>query len=329
MEPKSILVVRRDNIGDMVCTTPLLSALRTQYPMAWIGVLANTYNAPILERNPDVDQVCTYRKLKHADSGVAFSALAHKAILLWRLRRRKLDLVVLATGAEDSRGARLARFLAPRQTSVSDRIQAGMHEVERTFSAARSLGIEGPIPPLRVTADEAALRRVRRSVAQSDLASKRPLIGLHISARRPAQRWPAERFAELSVALYDNLGAATILFWSPGTESHPQHPGDDEKASTIIERTANRRLLIPWPTAQLQELVAGIAACDAVVCSDGGAMHIAAGLGKPIVSFFGDSPVDRWRPYGTRHIVLQAASRRVADISLEEALASTTSLLMH
>ena len=321
-------MVRRDNIGDMVCTTPLLSALRAQYPLAWIGVLANTYNAPILEGNPDVDQVCTYRKLKHVDSGISFFALAHKAMLLWRLRRRQLDLVVLATGAEDSRGARLARFLAPKQTLVSDRIQVGMHEVERTFSAARSLGIEGPIPPLRITADEASLGRVRQSVALADLASKRPLIGIHISARRPAQRWSADRFAELSVALYEDLGATTMLFWSPGAENRPQHPGDDEKASTIIERTANRRSLVPWPTARLQELVAGIAACDAVICSDGGAMHIAAGLGKPIVCFFGDSPVDRWRPYGTRHIVLQARSRIVADISLEETLASTTSLIM-
>ena len=34
-----ILVVRRDNIGDLVCTTPLFAALRRQYPQAWLGAL--------------------------------------------------------------------------------------------------------------------------------------------------------------------------------------------------------------------------------------------------------------------------------------------------
>ncbi|MBM3273219.1 glycosyltransferase family 9 protein, partial [Candidatus Kaiserbacteria bacterium] len=47
-QPRRILVIRRDNIGDLICTTPLLAALRKQWPHAWIGVLANSYNAPIL-----------------------------------------------------------------------------------------------------------------------------------------------------------------------------------------------------------------------------------------------------------------------------------------
>ena len=35
----SFLVVRRDNIGDLVCTTPLIAALRAHYPDAWIAAL--------------------------------------------------------------------------------------------------------------------------------------------------------------------------------------------------------------------------------------------------------------------------------------------------
>ena len=34
--------------------------------------------------------------------------------------------------------------------------------------------------------------------------------------------------------------------------------------------------LLPVPTAALPELVAGLSLCDALVCSDGGAMHVAA-----------------------------------------------------
>ncbi|HRE18743.1 MAG TPA: hypothetical protein PLW86_17010, partial [Rhodocyclaceae bacterium] len=65
----NILVIRTDNIGDLVCTTPLLSALRQRHPQAWIGVLANSYSAPVLAGNPDVDAVLVYRKAKHLAPG--------------------------------------------------------------------------------------------------------------------------------------------------------------------------------------------------------------------------------------------------------------------
>ena len=56
-QPRKILVIRRDNIGDLVCTTPLLAALRARFPDAWIGVLANSYNAPVLSGYPHVNDV--------------------------------------------------------------------------------------------------------------------------------------------------------------------------------------------------------------------------------------------------------------------------------
>lgn len=53
-EPRRILVIRRDNIGDLVCTLPLIRALREYFPRAWIGALANSYNRDVLMGNPDL-----------------------------------------------------------------------------------------------------------------------------------------------------------------------------------------------------------------------------------------------------------------------------------
>ncbi|HNI74563.1 MAG TPA: hypothetical protein PLX65_13740, partial [Accumulibacter sp.] len=63
--PRSILVIRRDNIGDLLCTTPLFHALRRHYPESRIVALVNSYNAPALQGNTDVDQVLVYEKAKH------------------------------------------------------------------------------------------------------------------------------------------------------------------------------------------------------------------------------------------------------------------------
>jgi heptosyltransferase III len=323
---KSILVVRRDNIGDLVCTTPLLSALRRSYPQAWIGVLANSYNAPVLEGNSDLDGLYSYQKLKHLESrSGAISALAGRIRLLWSLRQKKLDLVVLAAGAQDLRAAKLARFLSPRRIICSEPNSGAQHEVERTFSAARTLGFAGDIPPLRIEPlppSQNGLNAINRAA----FTGKGPVIGLHVSARRPAQRWPAEKFAELAIALSEKFDATTLLFWSPGDDTHAHHPGDDIKAAAILAKSRKARLM-PWPTVKLTELIGGLAGCDALVCSDGGAMHVAAGLGKPIVCFFGDSQVDRWRPWGVPHIVLQAGSRQVADISVHQTISAITQLL--
>ena len=77
---------------------------------------------------------------------------------------------------------------------------------------------------------------------------------------------------------------------------------------------------MPVPTHRLDELIAALALCDRVVCADGGAMHIAAALGKPIVCLFGDSDAARWRPWGVPYELLQPPSRNVADIVVENVM---------
>src|SRR3954447_26703530 len=110
-----ILVVRRDNIGDLVCTTPLFSALRRRFPQGWTGALVNSYNAPVLDRNADLNDVFVYTKLKHVGATEsALAALGRRLGMLWRLRRARLDAVILATPDFVPRLARLARWLAPR-----------------------------------------------------------------------------------------------------------------------------------------------------------------------------------------------------------------------
>jgi ADP-heptose:LPS heptosyltransferase len=122
-------------------------------------------------------------------------------------------------------------------------------------------------------------------------------------------------------ALNERHGARFRLFWSPGAEDDPRHPGDDGKARRILEAAAGIPVE-PVETRELRALISGLAACDAIVCSDGGAMHIAAAMGMPVVCFFGDSDAVRWHPWGVPYRLLQPASREASDVSLEEALAA-------
>jgi ADP-heptose:LPS heptosyltransferase len=315
-----ILVIRRDNIGDLICTTPLVAALRRQWPDAWIGVLANRYNAPILAGNPDIDTVFAYRKAKHRAAGESrLSVWSDTATLLWRLRRMKFDLVLCASpGAQ-----RFARLLGARRIVDADRTGGG-HEAEITFRLLESLGIAASPGPLVLNADPQQAGRMREGLG---LPSQERRVAIHISARKPRQRWPEERYAELIRRLLSGGHADRILlFWAPGAEDDPLHPGDDGKAVRLMERLHGLPVT-PVPTRELSELVAGLSLCERVVCSDGGAMHVAAGLGKPIVCFFGNSSAERWHPWGVPYELLQKPSQDVADIGVDEAYAAFVRLM--
>lgn len=117
-----------------------------------------------------------------------------------------------------------------------------------------------------------------------------------------------------------------MLLWSPGAADNARHPGDDDKARAVLDGVP-ADAAFGYATHTLPELVGALAACDAVVCSDGGASHVAAALGRPLVCFFGDSPVDRWRPWHVSHRVLRPASGSVADVTVDETARAVLSLV--
>lgn len=324
-----ILVIRRDNIGDLVCTTPLFSSLRHAFPAAYIAALVNTYSAPVITNNPEIDDIFTYTKGKHGANrqGNIQRWMATFRLLL-KLRAYRFD-VAIAIGQSS---VALARLIAPKRI-VSAGDPAGtdvvslkeiepLHAVEAVHKYLSLLGILATPGPLSIHPDLALLNKTMAPSA----SEKKPLIGLHLSARKPSQRWPLENFAALAKQLHRARGTSFLVFWSPGTETNSLHPGDDEKAERFKQLTSELPLQL-CPTERLDELIAALSLCDLIVCGDGGAMHIGAGLGKPVIALFGDSEPQRWRPWQVPCRVFQPASRHVADVAVDEVLNAALALL--
>ncbi len=307
-----ILIIRRDNIGDLACTTPLLEGLRAQLPGAWLGALVTTYNAQVLAGNPVLDEVFVYEKLKHRSGGL-LSHLRSRLGQVSRLRDRKLDCVLVPAPAPQS--LKMARSLKPaRVIAAPMAFPARLHEVERTFDLGRALGIAGKPGPMRVIPDSGKRAELQQAIGAG------PFVAVHISARRPAQRWPLERYAALLARLSGQ--GRVMLLWAPGAKDNPRHPGDDEAARQLLGMAdlVNHPAVVPVATPDLKTLIAALSLAECVVCPDGGAMHLAAALGKPVVALFGDSPVERWRPWGVPHRVVRPESRNLADLPLQPVL---------
>ena len=335
---KRIIFIRRDNIGDLVCTTPSIRAVREKYPDAKIGILVNTYNADAVSNNPDIDEVYIYEKAKHAPDKSKLSVWLNNLRVLQKIRKEKYDVAIGCGGYSP----RLARYtlLTGAKTRIGY-LKKGMgksrfynmplyesektlHEVEKTYALLSPLGITGKPSELRIFPETREVNKVKDFLISSGFLKEKPVIAFHISSRRPENRWPAQRFAKLANLISANYAANILLLWSPGSEKNVYHPGNDEKAEII------KNSLKPEPaaykTTSLRELIAALSVSSLVVCCDGGAMHIAAALGKPIVTIWGSTSPDSWAPWGTRHIILRK-DRNAADISVEDAFTAVSNLL--
>ena len=315
----NILVIRRDNIGDLVCTTPMLAALRHAMPDAWIGVLVNQYNVAVMQGNADVDEVFAYRKAKHRGPGEGKLGIwMETAGLLWMLRRKGIDVAIVASPG----GGRYARWVGAHRV-ISGKPGAPFHEVEAVGKLLGALDIEPVLGPLQLMPVPEEVVAMRPRFAE---LAGRKIWAIHLSAREASRRWPAEKYIQLIERLASpERGFA--LFWSPGPANHPAHPGDDEKATQVLAACRDKGV-VSIVTERLEELIAAVSLCNGFVGADGGAMHLAAALNLKIAALFENSEAKRtrWYPWGARHVLLQPATFAVADISVEAVEAAVRGL---
>lgn len=315
----NILVIRRDNIGDLVCTTPMLAALRRAMPDAWIGVLVNQYNVAVMRGNPDVNEVFAYRKAKHRGPGESKLAIwLETAGLLWKLRRKGIDVAIVASPGGD----RYARLVGARRI-ISEKPGAPLHEVEAVGKLLAPLDIKPELGPLQLSPVPEVVAAMRPKLAE---LAGRKIWAIHLSAREKSRRWPAEKYIEL-IRRLASPERGFALFWSPGAADHPAHPGDDEKAGQVLAACQGMRA-VPVVTERLEELIAALSLCDGFVGADGGAMHLAAALKLKTAALFENSEAKRtrWYPWGAPHVLLQPTTFAVADISVEQVEAAVRKL---
>jgi len=334
---QKILVIRRDNIGDLLCVTPSIRALKNTYPDCNVTLLVNSYNRDVIANNPDIDKIEVYTKAKHKESNVSLFIVFFKKIkMILRLRRSKFDHVIIASASERVRDWKLAKLCKPKSIIgyLNDKSSArkkdvaldikkkNSHEVEYVFNLFKQIDVHGMIPPMQLYPSD--------HINTQNIDNSKKVIGINISTRKDSQRWPLENFFKLIKELSANQEFTFLIFWSPGSRDNPKHPGDDENAIKLIKLCKNLPVsLYPetWRESNtLQELIDGLSLCDYVVTPDGGAMHISAALQKPIVCFFGDVDTKHWYPWGVEYKLLQAKSHTVKDISIEQAVNSVTKL---
>lgn len=106
-----ILVVRTNGAAGLVCTLPLLRALREGDASAWIGVLTTAALAPLLARHPHASEVLTWPAARGVVAPVR---------TLLALRARRLDDVILADANSSGRVVAAMRRIGAQRVIVRE-----------------------------------------------------------------------------------------------------------------------------------------------------------------------------------------------------------------
>ncbi|MGV0954068.1 MAG: glycosyltransferase family 9 protein [Fluviibacter sp.] len=310
----NILVIRLGLLGDMVCTTPMLEAIKAHFPSGRLCLLSNEYNRPVVARNPHIDKLYTYIHTKDRQRNPRLGFFA-SLIDAWRLKRdlkrEHFDWIVICNGGFNKPSVRIAQGLGGKIISatredgtyeyrvdypISDLLKEPIeHEVVRTFKLLGHLGIvSDELPPhLTLTPDESVLAETRTRLQPPP---RQPIIAIHISARDPRREWSVERFADL---IHEISKSIFVTFWIIHA------PDDVERAHQLSIRLdgISHELIAPVDT---EALIARLSLSNLVVCQEGGILHLAAGLQKPVVGLFENTTekVLGWYPWRVNYRIV-------------------------
>ena len=274
-------------MGDLVMATPAFGAIRARFPKAEIAVMVRRGLTELVEGAPWCDRIVA----GHGRSEGLISLV--RAVV--RVRRGKYDLAVLFPNS--FRSALVARLGRCARVAGYDRDGRGWLLTERVTPTMEG-GRFVPVPTIgyylelagRVGAqtgdgrmelfvEERDRALAEKALREAGLAGKRPLVVMSPGASYgPSKCWPVERFAHTAELLAEKTGAGVGILCGPG---------ELEQGKRIVELAECEVRIVGEGKLDLGTVKGVIERADVVITNDTGSRHIAAALGRAVVTIFG------------------------------------------
>ncbi|MEO1927104.1 MAG: glycosyltransferase family 9 protein [Nautiliaceae bacterium] len=295
-----VLLVRNDNLGDLICTTPAIEALRKKYPDAQIDIVVNSYNRMAIDNNPFVDNIWVYTKPKHKKKiGAKLEALISKIKVFWNIKKEKYDVSVVFRSEYSPSAEQFSNISGAKiKIGVKDKKNRDKfthhiefrnnHEVEFCFDCLKPLDVEYN-------------GEKTRFFIPGDMKKKykdfKDIVVFHISARMKNNQMSFEKLKDIFTKLDKEIYITA-------------EPKDFETAKRLEKETK----VIFKKTDFFLDLGAFISRAKLFVTLEGGAMHLAPAIGVKTIALFGVSDINRWHPWGYKDLVLQDKSKIAENI---------------
>jgi ADP-heptose:LPS heptosyltransferase len=270
--PRRILVIRLDELGDLVTTLPVFEAFKRNYPEAELTVYCKAQMAQLIMEHPQIDRIVT-----------SFDQLEGHYDYIADLRGNWQTLWF----ALSHRAARVDRGSHRFINRLRNREQG--HEVDL------NLRIIAPLLRQPVVKLSPRLYPSRRNIQQADLFLQRldiqRFVVFHTGARKLLRRWALQKWAELAVILYQRHDYQIVFAGGPEDEAD-------------IQKIQKR---LPFETysyagqGSLLDFAALVGKAAFMVGNESGPMHMAAAMDVPVLALFGPGQPEIFAPYGSRN----------------------------
>jgi heptosyltransferase-3 len=307
---KKILVIRQDDrIGNLILTTPLLSALRRFFPKAHISYLASKTFHTLFSNSSLVDQILVAKKRQYIFYPLSL------VFFIRKIRKQKFDL---AFDSSDENNFSLNNSFLAYLSGAKYRIGykkpnsslflnlevpaffLQRHASEMHLDLLRFLVGDFTGDNLKIEVDPKNRFSVKQYLQEKSIRSDDFLIGANIGGTGK-KRWDLKNFTLLADWLTEEFYAKVIFIWGP-----------EERRNIKGMRLKNKQILsdlFPLPV-----LAALIERCNLFVSGDTGAMHLSVAVGTPTLALFLDSDPIKFGPRGKAHKLVCSSN---GEISIE------------
>lgn len=289
--PKTLLIVKVDGIGDYVLCRNFIAALKSSekfqdYTITLCGNqvikdLVDTLDASWIDHfigvHPHslVHRLSYRKKLFNQIRGLGFSTVIQPT---YSRDYFAGDSLVKASGAPERIGSSgntsntpgwLKKWGDSLYTQLLPAQSDPMFEFDRNKEFFEQLlGI-----PIN-------LSRAHIALGDKTFSIPSPYIVLFPGAGQNTRRWPLDSFTTAGAHLHTKTGLPVVIAGDPSTLKNVKHP----RFQTVI-------------THSLTDLTALLNGCALLLCNDTGAAHLGAALNKPVVCISNGSSAIRFHPY--------------------------------
>lgn len=304
---RRLLVVRLDNLGDVVMTGPALRAVKDNLPDVHLTLLASPGGAPAAALLPWIDEVRVHRAPWQDLGRLPFDP-ARELAFIDELRRGAFDAALILTSFRQSpHPVAQACALAGIPARIGQSHERGraltfalasapdpQHQVERNLRLVEAVGLLAGDRRLAVRLPDGARDEARDRLAARGVAGE--YLVLNPFASCPARTYDPARFAAAARLLSERSGLPVVIC---GADR------DRARAEPLAAVLGDRGIDLVGETG-LPVFAALIAGARLVLTNNTSSLHLADAFAVPqLVMYAGTELESQWAPRTSPHVLLQ------------------------
>jgi heptosyltransferase III len=288
--PKNIIISRTDSIGDMVLALPIAAVLKQHFPDMTIGYMGRPYTKAIIEACSNIDTYIDqdeFMKQPITLGGESPQCILHvrpRPELAKRAKELKIPYRIGTTN-------RIFHWLTCNKLVKLSRKNSDLHEAQLNLKLLEPFGIKHDLS-FQEIADSYGLDKFVKlpDKFKSLIDTNKFNLILHPKSQGNGREWDLNHY----ISLIEMLDSDKFQIFVSGTDR------EREKIQPLIDKVGHRITNIIG-LMSLSEFIAFIAACDGLVASGTGPVHIGAALQKHTLGIY--PPIrplhpGRWQPIG-------------------------------